>query len=266
LDGKYELDIYLPKENIAFEYNGLYWHCEVNKDRNYHINKTIACEERGIRLFHVFEDEWQYKQEIVKSMIRNLFNQTTRKIYARKCEIREVDSKDSRKFLNNNHLQGYCNSQVRLGLYHNNELVSLMTFGKSRHFVGNGKTEWELLRFCNAINTTVIGGASKLLNHFIKEYNPNEIISYADRRWSNGNLYEKLGFKKYNESKPSYYYIIDRKRIYRFNLRKSVLIEKFGCPKDMSEHEFCLRQKWYRIYDCGCLCYKWIKINKFNNG
>ena len=189
-------------------------------------------------------------------MIKNLFNKTENKIYARKCFIREVGSKESREFLNANHLQGYCNSKIRLGLYYNDELVSLMTFGKSRHFIGSSKFEWELLRFCNKINTNVVGGASRLLKHFIKEYSPNSIVSYADRRWSNGNLYDRLGFTKYNESKPNYYYVVGRKRIYRFNLRKSVLVKKYGCPTDMSEHEFCLSRKWYRIYDCGCLCYK----------
>ena len=74
-----------------------------------------------------------------------------------------------------------------------------MVFGSSRHFVGNGKTKYELIRFCNKINTNVIGGASKLFKYFIKNYNPNEIISYADKRWSNGMLYNILNFELYNE-------------------------------------------------------------------
>ena len=256
IDDKLEIDIYVPDKNIAFEYDGLYWHSEAEKPKDYHLKKTIACQNKGIRLIHIFEDEWETKQNIVKSMIRNIFSQTNNRIYARKCVVKDVDSKVSRKFLDNNHLQGYCNSKIRLGLYYNNELVSLMTFGKSRHFLGNGKYEWELLRFCNKIDTNVVGGASKLLKYFISTYKPKSIVSYADKRWSDGNLYEKLGFTKYNESKPNYYYVINRRRIYRFNLRKSVLVKKYGCPSEVSEHEFCLSKKWYRIYDCGCLCYK----------
>jgi hypothetical protein len=256
IDDNLELDIYVPDKKLAFEYDGLYWHSELLRPKDYQLKKTISCENKGIRLIHIFEDEWLNKQDIVKSMIKNLFNKTENKIYARKCFIREVGSKESREFLNANHLQGYCNSKIRLGLYYNDELVSLMTFGKSRHFIGSSKFEWELLRFCNKINTNVVGGASRLLKHFIKEYSPNSIVSYADRRWSNGNLYDRLRFTKYNESKPNYYYVVGRKRIYRFNLRKSVLVKKYGCPTDMSEHEFCLSRKWYRIYDCGCLCYK----------
>jgi len=254
-----ELDIFVPKYNIAIEFNGLYWHSEIRKYTNYHLDKTKKCEEKGIKLIHIFEDEWRYKQEIVKSMLKNMFNKTETKLYARKCEIKEVPSNEASKFLNENHLQGKCGSSVKIGLYYNNELVSLMTFGKSRHFIGNGKNEWELLRFCNKLNTNVVGGASKLLNHFIKNYKPNNMVSYADRRWSCGNLYEKLGFTKYNTSRPNYYYVIGQKRHYRFNYRKSILIKKYNCPENMSEHEFCLSQKWYRIYDCGCLCYKWEK-------
>ena len=132
-----------------------------------------------------------------------------------------------------------------------------MTFGKSRHFIGNNKYEWELLRFCNKLNTNIVGGASKLFNYFIKTHNPRSVVSYADRRWSIGKLYNTIGFEKYNESAPNYFYIINGKRYYRFNFRKSVLIKKYNCPPEMSEHKFCLSQKWYRIYDCGCLCYKW---------
>ena len=135
-----------------------------------------------------------------------------------------------------------------------------MTFGKLRRNVGfsiKNDNNYELLRFCNKINTNVIGGASKLFKHFIKTHNVESIISYADRCWSNGNVYEKLNFIKYNESKPSYYYVVNKKRVNRFNLRKDVLVKKYNCPPEMSEHEFCLSQKWYRIYDCGCLCYVW---------
>ena len=259
--GGEELDIYIPSLKIAFEYNGLYWHSEISKDSRYHLRKTKKCEENGIRLFHVFEDDWIYRKDIVKSMIKNILGKTENKIYARKCIIKEVNFAESKDFLNKNHIQGYCPSKVRYGLYYNNELVSLMTFGASRHFVGNGKHEWELLRFCSKINLSVIGGASKIFNFFIRQNNPNEIISYADKSRSVGKLYTTLGFTKYNESVPNYYYIINGKRIYRFNMRKSILVKKYGCPPEMSEKEFCYSQKWYRIYDCGSLCYIWKNKN-----
>jgi len=252
-----ELDIFIPEKNIAIEYDGLYWHCELKKEKEYHLNKTLECEKQGIRLIHIFEDEWLHKSKIWISMLDNILGLTKIKIFARKCKIKEVDNSEASLFLKNNHIQGWCASQIKLGLYYNEELVSLMTFGKSRHFIGNGETEYELLRFCNKLNTNVIGGASKLFKHFIKIYNPKSVVSYADRRWSIGNLYEKLGFNFSHFSKPNYFYIIGTVRKNRFNFRKSILQKKYNCPNNITEREFCKRQKWYRIYDCGTKVYKW---------
>lgn len=258
-----ELDIVIPQKKIAIEYNGLRWHSNFFKPNDYHLQKTMKCEERGYRLIHIFEDEWIYKKDITKSRIKNILGVNGNVIYARNCHIKEVDGHTSNKFLFENHIQGKCASSIKLGLFYNDELVSLMTFGKSRHFIGNGKTEWELLRFCNKMDTRVVGGASKLLKHFIKTYNPNEIVSYADKRWSDGNLYEVLGFQKYNESKPNYFYIINGKREYRFNYRKSILVKQ-GFDPNKTEKEIMEERGIPRIYDCGCLCYKW--INNQNNG
>ena len=254
-----ELDIYIPTLKLGIEFDGLFWHCEDVKGKDYHIKKTEMCEHAGIRLIHIFEDEWRYKKDIWKSILKNIIIGDNQKVHARKCEIREVSSKDASAFLEENHIQGKCGSSVRYGLYKNDKLVSLMTFGKSRHFVGNGKHQYELLRFCSLKGVTVVGGASKLFTHFIKEHDPQDVISFADRRWSVGNLYDKLGFRLYNRSKPNYYYITGTKRTNRFNYRKSVLVERYGCPKDMSEREFCKTLGLKRIYDCGCLCYVWEK-------
>lgn len=256
LNGK-ELDIYLPNIGLAFEFDGVFWHNESNKGRKYHLQKTIECEKNGIRLIHIFEDEWKSKQDIWKSMISNIIGLTKKKIYARECEICEISPKICTKFLNENHIQGWCPSQIKIGLIHSGELVAVMTFGKSRHFVGNGRSEFELLRFCNKADTIVVGGASKLFTYFKKTYKPSSVISYADRRWSNGNMYNKIGFKFDHYSKPNYYYVIGDIRKNRFNFRKSVLVRKYGCPTDMSESEFCKKQKWNRIYDCGTAVYKW---------
>ena len=260
LEGK-EIDIYLPDYKIGIEYNGLVWHNEkyIN-DKYYHLIKTEECNKKGIRLIHIFEDEWLFKKDIIKSRLSSILNEIKNKIYARKCEIKTVDPKTSMVFLDNNHIQGKCKAKYHLGLYYNDKLVSLMTFGKTRQmkkYNNDYDNTWELLRFCNKLNTSIVGGASKLLNHFVKTVKPKKVITYADKRWSNGNLYEKLRFHKYNESKPNYYYVIGNKRKNRFNFRKSILVKKYNCPQDMSEHEFCKSKGWYRIYDCGCLCYEW---------
>lgn len=255
-----ELDIFIEEKNVAIEYDGLYWHNELYKKPNYHLNKTKECLKHGIQLIHIFEDEWLSKKDIVKSRIRNILGVIDNKIFARKCIVKEVNSVETSIFLDDNHTQGKCNSSIRLGLFYKNELVSMMTFGKQRVFMGNkSKDGYEMVRFCNKINTNVIGGASKLLSHFVKYYEPSSITSYADRRWSNGNLYKKLGFTLSKETKPSYFYVIKSKRVYRFNMRKDILVSKYGCPKEVSEHEFCKSKKWYRIYDCGTLHFEYKK-------
>ena len=251
LNGK-ELDIYIPTKNIAIEFDGLYWHSEKKVKNDYHLNKTIECEKQGIQLIHVFEDEWLYKQDIVKSRLSNILGLTPSKIYARKTEIREVSPKDSKLFLDTNHIQGNVNSSIKLGLYYNDELVSLMTFGALRKSMGGISKEgsYELFRFCNKLDTTVIGGADKLLKYFINTYKPIEIISYADRRWSQGGLYEKLGFTHIHDSKPNYWYIIGTNREYRFKYRKDVLVKE-GFDPTKTEHQIMLDRGIHRIYDCG---------------
>jgi len=258
--GDVELDIYLPDLRLAFEFNGLWWHNEINKPNNYHLNKTEKCEKNGIQLIHIYEDDWLFKREIVKSRILNLLGKNE-KIYARKCEIKEVgDNKIIRDFLCDNHIQGFIGSKIKIGLFYNGELISLMTFGNLRKSMGQKKLEgsYEMLRFCNKLNVNIIGGASKLFKYFIRNYNPIEVISYADRSWSKGNLYEKLGFQFLHKTDPNYYYVIEGKRRHRFGFRKDKLI-KDGADENKTEHEIMLEKKIFRIYDSGSLKYTYEK-------
>lgn len=254
----HEIDIFLPQYNIGIECDGLRWHNEQYRDKNYHLDKTNECNERGVRLIHIFEDEWCFKKDIWVSMLKNMLHLTENKIYARKCKITTVPSQVARKFLDENHIQGYTQSSVNLGLFHNGELVSLMTFGKPRlNLRGNKKDgNYELVRFANKLNLIVIGGASKLFKHFIKEYHPLEIVSYADKRWSLGRLYNVLGFVRDHDSAPNYYYVQGIKRMNRFRFRKDVLIRE-GYDQSKTEHEIMLERKIYRIYDCGTMVFKW---------
>jgi hypothetical protein len=250
---KKEIDVYLPDYNLGIEYNGLYWHCELYKNRNYHFDKTNICNKKNIDLLHIWEDQWLYKQPIVKSMILNKLNKTPNKIYARKTEIKEItDTKIVSEFLEKNHLQGKVGSNIKIGLYYNNELVSLMTFGKLRKNLGqkHKNNYYEMLRFCNKLYTNVIGGASKLFKYFLKNYKPTKIISYANRDYSNGNLYKKLGFKLDKITKPNYHYVKNGLRYNRYNFRKDKLIKK-GYDSAKTEHEIMLERKYYRIYNSG---------------
>jgi very-short-patch-repair endonuclease len=251
-----EIDIYLPKLKIGFEFNGIHWHSELYKENSYHYDKTNFFNYKGIRIIHIWEDDWLYKKDIVKSRILNILNMSE-KIWARKCQIKEItDNKIVKQFLDTNHIQGSINSKIKIGLYYNNELVSLMTFGNLRKNLGQNITDgnWELLRFCNKLNTTVIGGASKMLNHFIKIYSPNEIITYADRDWSNGNLYDNLGFKQVGVTKPNYYYVIKNIRKNRFSFRKDILVKK-GYDSEKTEKQIMFDLGYYRIYNSGNIKY-----------
>ena len=239
-----DIDIYLPDLKIGFEFNGLYWHSELYKHKNYHIDKTNHFKNKGIRIIHIWEDDWIYKQEIIKSQISSLLS-INRKIFARKCIVNEVSIEDTRKFLNENHIQGFVNSSIKIGLYHEGKLVSIMTFDK---FEGRKRmidNEWNLNRFCNLLNTNVIGGASKLLSYFMKNNNIKRIISYADIDWSIGSMYYKLGFNNIFESKPDYKYVVDGKRAHKSGYKKSKL------NTDLTETLEMKKRNIYKIYDCG---------------
>ena len=240
-----EIDIYLPDLKLGFEFNGLYWHSEEYKEKNYHLDKSNYFKEKGIRIIHIWEDDWFLKKNIIKSQIKNILNKTDNKIFARKCNIKEVDIKECQKFLNNNHIQGFVKSNIKIGLYFDNELISLMSFDR---FEGRKKMEeggWNLSRFCNKLDTVVVGGASKLLKYFIDNYNPTRIVSYADKDWSIGNLYYNLGFENVNESKPDYKYIINKKRIHKSNFKKSNLNTNLTESQEMKKNRF------EKIWDCG---------------
>lgn len=251
-----ELDLVLPDLNLAIEFDGLYWHNDNVIKNDVHLIKTELCESKGYQLIHIFEDEWNFKQEIVKSRLLNFFHKSNR-IFARKTKIKDVQTAEAYKFLNENHIQGACSSKYKLGLYYNDELVSLMTFGKSRF----KKDEFELLRFCNKLNTSVIGGASKLFTAFCKLHpEVKNIVSYADRRWSKGNVYESLGFSFVHVSAPSYFYIVNHKRENRIKYQKHKLVAN-GADPTKTEHEIMKEMGFARIYDCGTIKYNFDNIN-----
>ena len=251
LNGK-EIDILIKEKFIGIEYDGLYWHSEKYKHKNYHLNKTEIAEKNGYKIIHVFEDEWLYKKDIVKSILKNSINKENKNIYARKCEVKNVDGKTYKDFLEKNHIQGYVKSKIKLGLYYKEELVSVMSFGNLRKSLGSKSIEnhWEMLRFCNKLNTNVVGGASKLFKYFIKNYNPTKIISFADRRYFTGEMYYKLGFIKEGYTKPNYWYVINGLRKHRFTFRKDLLVKE-GFDPNKTEWEIMQERGFDRIWDCG---------------
>ena len=261
----YQLDIFVPEHNLAVEYNGIYYHSEKSGIPNdYHLNKTTLCKDKEIQLIHIFEDEWNNKQDIVRSMLLNKLGLVENKIYARKCTIREIEAKIKDGFLKENHIQGHCVSSVNLGLFHEEELVSVMTFGKRK--ITGQEAKDELLRFCNKLNTSVVGGASRMFKFYIDAYSPDEIVSYADKRWFSGKMYEALGFKLDHESAPNYWYIVQGRREHRVKYQKHklpALLENFDDAKtewqNMQDHGYD------RIWDCGNMVYEWRPVDNFTD-
>lgn len=255
LNGK-ELDIYIPELKIAFEFNGLYWHSEYFKNKNFHRNKYDECNLKNIDLIFIWEDDWNYKKDIIKSMILNKLGKISNKIYARKTKIKEInDNKLIRKFLDNNHIQGFSKSSIKIGLFYEDELVSLMTFGNRRI---NKNKEFELIRFCSKLNTNVVGGANKLFNYFKQNFDYDDIYSYSDNSFFNGDLYKNLNFKFLNETSTNYYWVVNNKRYHRFVFNKKSLIKK-GFDKNLTEVEIMHSINNYRIWSNGQK--KWIYKN-----
>lgn len=250
--GSYELDIFLPDQMIGVEVNGVNWHSDRSKDRNYHLNKTVLAKDKGIHLYHFWDTEVNEKLHIIQSMLKTKIG-ISNKIFARQTSIKEIDSETARMFIHSNHIQDSQSviGKHAFGLYDKETLVSVMTFGSSRF---NKDVDFELIRFCSLLNTVVVGGASKLLKHARKTLGYDKsIISYANRRWSDGNLYKKLGFKHTHDSTPGYYYTNGNNLISRMQAQKHKLPELLGSKFDSNktEEENMALAGWYRCYDCG---------------
>lgn len=262
-----EIDLYLPELKIGIEYNGLYWHSEMSgkKMKDYHLNKTEMCEQQGVRLIHIFEDEWEGKRDIVKSKLKAIVHKQGSRIYARKCTVEEITSQQKAMFLDKFHIQGNDISKYYYGLKHDGEIVAVMTFVKPRVALGHKKTDeaiYELSRY--ASSHSVVGGASKLLKHAISKLNPVKIISYADRRWSssiNETLYTRLGFVKTDNSKVNYWYVKSyHKRYHRFNFTKGRIVSELGGDPNKTEVQNMFDMGYDRIWDCGNIKYEMLLV------
>lgn len=254
LNGK-ELDIFLPELSIAIEFNGLYWHSELFKEKDYHFNKKEKCEELGINLIFIWEDDWLYKKEIILSRLKSILN-LNEKIFARKCLIKELDNEEYINFLKNNHIQGQIYAKYKIGLYHNNKLKAVMSFGKLRKSLGFNYKEncWELYRYCSLLETNIIGGFSKLLSYFEKTIKPNLLITYANRDWTSikSNVYHKNNFIFNSKTPINYFYFKNDKKNHRFNFNKTKLIKQ-GYDKNKTEKQIMMENGYLRIYGCGNL-------------
>lgn len=254
--GRMEIDVVVETSNIklGIEFCGLYWHSELFRSPDYHSRKLTAAEANGYRLLQIYEDEWRDSKDLIKSIIRQILgHQTITKLDARKCIITKLD-KTPVDFLNANHIQGECRGSASYGLHYNNELVSVIVFGKNRF--GDG---WECIRFCTKQNHNVRGAFGKLLNQFIKDTNPFEITSYADLRYFTGSVYNSHGFIKEKNNPIGYYYCPKgfQERLNRMKFQKHKLKHFANYSESKSEVEIMHEAGYNRIFDAGQSVYKW---------
>lgn len=248
----YEIDI-LIDGHIGIEYHGLYFHsyCSDNENKDAHQLKHIKAAKSGINLIQIFADEWLNNKELVKSMICNRLGLSD-KIYARNCEIAYLTTKEYNSFCDQNHIYGAKNAKYRYGLTHNGVLVCLMSLNKK-------KNHYEIERMCSSQGVVVVGGASKMFKHFIRDVNPNKVISYCDARFGLGDVYVQLGMTRISLTKPGYMYTDCKLRLSRWKYQKHKLskIKNFNFSKDKSEPENMFANGFRRIWDAGHYKYEW---------
>lgn len=251
-----ELDIYIPEKKLAIEYCGLYWHSENTgqKTSAYHQIKWQRCLDQGIKLITIFEDEWLFKNGIVKEMLKRNLGVASVRVPARKCQIVELTAPQAREFFEKNHIHGYAASKIRLGLQYHNQLVYAMTFSKKN--ISRKNTDWEIQRMAGSADLIVQGGAGKLFSEFCRQSDPTTVISYADSKWFTGGSYSNLGFVLEKYTSPGYWYfsLPDLTRIHRFTLRKNAQDNP-----DLTEWQNRQLQGWDRIWDCGHARWVWQK-------
>ena len=251
----FQIDDVLIELNPSYTHNstkGPYFnkHYTEPKDKNYHLNKSLVAQKHGFRCIHVFD--WDNINKIINLLLPK------ETIYARNCEIRVVDKKEVDNFLNIYHLQNTCKGQKYCyGLYYNNILVELMTFGKPRY---NKKYEYELLRLCSHKNYRVVGGSQKLFKHFLKELNPKSIISYCDNSKFSGEVYEKLGMVLSTQSGPACIWSKGSTKITDNLLRQQGFDRLFGTNygKGTSNVELIINEGFVEVYDCGQKIFEYI--------
>lgn len=246
--GNTEIDIFIPELNLGIEYNGVYFHSSTFKHKNFHKDKTTTCLNAGIRLMHIWEDEWINQKQLILGLINGTLGLYD-KIYARKCEIKEISNTEAKDFLNNSHLQGYVGFKYGLGLYYNNELIQIMTFT-------NRNGEYEISRLCTKLGMVVVGGTKKLYKHFLDMKKPKTVISYSSLDKFTGEIYGRLGLEFISRTEPSYFYVSkSMQRFSRNKFQKHKLVD-MGMDSNKSESEIMTELGYFKIYNSGNLKFR----------
>jgi len=246
-----EIDLYLPNERLGIEYHGCFWHSynrrETADERRRHENKHIAAMNVGIRLLQFWDVEWAQHPLICQNLIQSALKKN-HSIGARTCDIRTPRPSDVSTFLSTYHLQGPRPYTYARGLYHQNELVMVMTIGKSRFKSGS----WELLRLATKSGLHISGGGTKLWSE-LRQLLPAscEVYSYADKRLFQGSVYSTLGFTWSHDTPPGYQYWRDGQLYSRLAFQKHKLASLPGYVDTLTEAENMFHWGYRRVWDAG---------------
>lgn len=241
-----EIDLYNQELAIGIEFCGEYWH--TNKSRHprnsvYHYKKYKGCLDQGVRLFTIYSGEWERRQFQWKNLIKSAIGVYDKRVFARKCEIKEVEWRTGKQFFEDYHIQGgKRKALVYFGVFHQDELLGVVSLNRHHR---NVKGVIVLDRLCFKDGVQVVGGASKLLSHCIKWSKGNnyqQMMSWSDNRYSQGNVYEKIGFRMDKELPPDYQYV-DLSTYNNYTISKQSMKTK---EKDKE-----LMKNYGKIYDCG---------------
>lgn len=250
--GNRELDIYLPKYKLAIEFNGNYWHKYPVKDIKYHQDKTLKCIEKGIRLIHIFEYEWlnDIQRCKIEHIIKDIISEKEI-LYARKLKVKEVCNTEATEFCKKYHLQNGVNAEINVALVSdNNDILALMSFGKSRF---DSSYEYELLRLCFKSKVIICGGKEKMFKYFIDRYLNDSVLTYCNLSKFTGDSYKSLGFKHVGVTDPNYVWVSQYDVKTRYQCQKKRLVE-LGLGSDSETESVIMTRLGYnKIYDSGNL-------------
>lgn len=238
-----ELDVFIPSLNLAFEYNGTYWHSSEKIDKQYHQRKSMLAKDKGIRLVHLYEYDGL---EINLSIVRNQVTKLVRREYARNCRVQVIDKEVAKQFIKSNHRAGYARASLFYGLFKDDELLQVMTLSKPRF---NENYEYELIRMCSLSGVTVLGGASKLFKFFLDTIKPNSVISYSSLDNGFNTVYEKIGFKYKGITDPSYVWVSNTEKLSRYQTQMK------------SENTEMPNRGFLKVYNSGNETFIWNNIN-----
>ena len=251
-----EVDFYIPEARLAIEFNGIYWHSTARQpDIQYHRKKYLAARKNGVRLIMINEDEWLERSWTIKAKILNILGKSERGVGGRKLSLSVVSQRDANAFFDHHHIQGKTGViQYGIGAFSNDQMVGCMAFNRQR-----GTNAVELIRFCSS-GSTHAGMFSKMFKHAINENAYDEVISFADLRYSMGEVYFRNGFEMVKEISPDYRYVVRDRTYHKSTFTKTGIAKKFKIDMaGITEKEAMTSMGYHRIYDCGKLKFVWKK-------